>query len=223
MTPRPQSTVRPLGTLAAATIAAAVTIGVCTAAPPLRVHGQQEVLSTTEAHEVVNFWRAAGHTLWFAKDPNFDRLFRDRFADTYEAAAQGKLSHWEQTPESALALLLLLDQYPRNSVRGTPRMYATDALARTVADRVIATGHDKVVSPDLAVFFYLPFGHSEILADQERAVALCERLGEPNLTHAKRHRDIIRRFGRFPHRNPILGRVMTAEEQLYLDHGGYRG
>ena len=102
-------------------------------------------------------------------------------------------------------------------------MYATDAKARTTAAAAIDAGHDQVVPKDLRLFIYLPFGHSEKPADQERSVALAQPLGEPDLSHAKRHRDIIRRFGRFPHRNPILGRAMTAEEQRYLDEGGYAG
>ena len=122
-----------------------------------------------------------------------------------------------------MALVILLDQFPRNSFRNTPRMYATDAMARKIADAALKAGHDQAVEPALRLFFYLPFGHSENLADQDRSVALNESLGDPNLSHAKRHRDIIRRFGRFPHRNPILGRAMTPEEQHYLDEGGYAG
>ena len=176
-----------------------------------------------ESGALVDFWRAAGPKLWFAKDAAFDRRFRDRFLPLYEAAAQGALIEWSATAEGALALVLLLDQFPRNAFRGAPRMYATDTMARQVAHAAIETGHDRAVEPQLSLFFYLPFGHSENLADQERSVALARRLGQPNLSHAERHRDIIRRFGRFPHRNPILGRAMTEEEQRYLDEGGYAG
>lgn len=102
-------------------------------------------------------------------------------------------------------------------------MYATDGQARRVADAAVNAGHDRVVDHELARFFYLPFAHSEDLADQERAVVLVRRLGEPDLSRAVHHRDIIRRFGRFPHRNPILGRTMTPQEQHYLDNGGYKG
>ena len=172
---------------------------------------------------VVEFWREAGPKLWFAKDAAFDRRFRDRFLPLYEAAAQGELNEWSATAEGALALVLLLDQFPRNAFRGTPRMYATDILARQLADAAIEAGLDHAVEPQLSLFFYLPFGHSENLADQERSVALARRLGQPNLSHAERHRDIVRRFGRFPHRNPILGRAMTEAEQRYLDEGGYAG
>jgi len=176
-----------------------------------------------DARAVVDFWRAAGPGLWFAKDTDFDRHFRERFLWLYLAAARGELADWSKTPEGAMALVILLDQFPRNSFRNTPRMYATDAMARQIADAVVKAGHDQAVEPALRLFFYLPFGHSESLADQERSVALSEALGEPNLSHAKRHRDIIRRFGRFPHRNPILGRAMTPDEQRYLDDGGYAG
>ncbi len=180
--------------------------------------------AVTEPAEVVAFWRdEAGPGKWFAKDAAFDRRFRERFLRQHEAAAQGHLAHWADTPEGALALCILLDQFPRNAFRGTPRMYATDALARKLADAAIRAGHDRAIAPDLALFVYLPFGHSENLADQERSVRLAQRLGQPSLAHAERHRDIIRRFGRFPHRNAILGRVMTPEEQRFLDEGGFSG
>jgi uncharacterized protein (DUF924 family) len=180
-------------------------------------------VTPAEALAVVAFWREAGPDLWFAKDAEFDRRFRDRFSASHEAASRGECDGWTATPEGALALLLLLDQFPRNAFRGTPRMYATDATARAVAAEAIDAGHDDGVEARLRLFLYLPFGHSEEPADQDRSVALAERLGEPDLSHAKRHRDIIRRFGRFPHRNPILGRAMTPDEQRYLDEGGYSG
>lgn len=176
-----------------------------------------------DAAAVVAFWRAAGPLLWFAKDDKFDRRFRDCFLHLYEAASRGSLRDWAASPTGSLGLLILLDQYPRNAFRGSPRMYATDAMARDIAAAAIEAGHDRMVEPDLQLFFYLPFGHSEDLADQERSVALAERLGEPTISHARRHRGIIRRFGRFPHRNPILGREMTEDEQRFLDGGGYAG
>jgi uncharacterized protein (DUF924 family) len=175
------------------------------------------------AFSVVEFWREAGPSLWFAKDKAFDRRFRERLLSTHEAAARGDLDGWLATATGALALILLLDQFPRNAFRGTPRMYATDAKARATAAAAIEAGHDGAVPKDLRLFIYLPFGHSENLADQERSVALAQALGEPDLSHARRHCDIIRRFSRFPHRNPILGRPMKAEEQRYLDEGGYAG
>ena len=183
-------------------------------------------MSTSEsgsAAAVVAFWRAAGPRLWLAKDAAFDWRFRERFLSLHEAAAQGALDHWRSQAEGALALVLLLDQFPRNAFRGTPRMFASDAMARAAADAAIDSGHDRAFTADLRVFFYLPFGHSEDLADQERSVALHRKLGEADMWEAEGHREIIKRFGRFPHRNPILGRAMTPEEQAYLDQGGFAG
>ena len=176
-----------------------------------------------EARAVVAFWRAAGPSLWFAKDDAFDARFRDRFLATHEAAARGELAGWALSPDGALALVILLDQFPRNAFRGTALMYATDGHARLVADAAIKAGQDQVIDSELSKFFYLPFAHSEDQADQERSVALVRRLGEPDLSHALGHCDIIRRFGRFPHRNLILGRTMTPEEQRYLENGGFKG
>ena len=176
-----------------------------------------------EARAVVTFWREAGPSLWFAKDDAFDARFRDRFLAAHEAAARGELAGWGTSADGALALVILLDQFPRNAFRGTARMYATDGHARLVADAAIKAGYDRLVDHELAKFFYLPFAHSEGLADEERSVALVRRLGEPELSHALGHRDIIRRFGRFPHRNPILGRSTSPEEQLYLGNGGFKG
>ncbi|HEV7632684.1 MAG TPA: DUF924 family protein [Steroidobacteraceae bacterium] len=176
-----------------------------------------------QAQDVIAFWSDAGPAMWFAKDADFDRRFRERFSSLHESAARGELAQWERTPQGALALLLLLDQYPRNAFRGTPRMYATDALARRVADSAVKSGFDAKSPPALRTFFVLPFAHSESLADQQRSVELAAKLGGVDLVHAEHHRDIVRRFGRFPHRNQLLGRSSTSEEQAYLDNGGYQG
>ena len=176
-----------------------------------------------EAIAVVDFWRAAGADLWFAKDPEFDRRFRERFLLRHAAAANGELSGWLATAPGSLALVLLLDQFPRNAFRGTPRMYMTDAMARAAATAAIHARHDRAVEAELRPFFYLPFGHSEDLADQERSVALAWHLGPPVLSRAAHHRGVIQRFGRFPHRNRLLGRPTTAPEQRYLDEGGFAG
>jgi uncharacterized protein (DUF924 family) len=141
----------------------------------------------------------------------------------FETAACGGFESWTATAEGALALSILLDQFPRNAFRGTARMYATDARARSVAGRAIRAGFLDRVERELAVFFLLPLGHSEDIADQERCVELADSLGEPTATRARHHRDIVRRFGRFPHRNEILRRATTAEEAAYLADGGYRG
>jgi uncharacterized protein (DUF924 family) len=180
-------------------------------------------LASPEAREVLKFWRSAGPALWFAKDAEFDARFRKRFLVAHEAASRGELESWLATPEGALALVLLLDQFPRNAFRDTPRMYDTDASARRAAAKALAAGYDLQLPRELRKFFVLPFAHSEDLADQERAVALARRIGPDDLAHAEHHRDIVRRFGRFPHRNRILGRESTAEEQQYLANGGYQG
>lgn len=176
------------------------------------------------ADEIVSFWQKAGPDRWFNKDIAFDNEIRDRFLDTYEAAAAGKLAEWEQSAHGALALLILLDQFPRNMFRGDARAFATDPLARAITAGAIIRGFDSQVPKDLRGFFYLPFEHSEDLADQERCIALNKAAGDAdNLKWAELHADIIRRFGRFPHRNAALGRVTSLEEQAFLDGGGFAG
>ena len=175
------------------------------------------------AADVVAFWREAGPTRWFTKDAAFDREFKTSGLALHEAAARGDLDTWSTTPEGALALMILLDQFPRNAFRDTPRMFATDAKALDLARAAIDAGHDKAVASDLSVFFYLPFEHAEDLDEQERAVALITPLGGESLAYAEIHRDVIRRFGRFPHRNAILGRKTTPDEQRFLDEGGFAG
>ena len=172
---------------------------------------------------VLAFWRAAGPDKWFTKDTAFDAAICERFLATYEAAAAGMLA-WDEDPEGALALVIVLDQFPRNMFRNSARAFATDPLARTVASRAIARGFDTKVDLAERSFFYLPFEHSEALADQERCVALNRASGDADaLKWAEIHADIIRRFGRFPHRNEVLGRVTTPEEQAFLDGGGFAG
>ena len=174
--------------------------------------------------EVVSFWREAGPDRWFTKDATFDEQIRERFLDTYEAAAAGKLSGWEHSAQDALALLILLDQFPRNMFRGDARAFASDPLARAVAAGAIVRGFDSQVPADLRGFFYLPFEHSEDPADQERGIAFYKASGDADgLKWAEIHADIIRRFGRFPHRNAVLGRTTTPEEQKFLDDGGFGG
>ncbi len=167
--------------------------------------------------EVVAFWREAGRERWFTKDEAFDALCRERFLPTYEAAARGDLNDWELVPDGALAVVLLLDQFPRNMFRGTKAVYRTDSAALMAADRAIEKGYDRQVDGTLRRFFYLPFMHSEELRHQERSVALNEATGDADLAKwAHHHHDIVRRFGRFPHRNAILGRESTPEELAYL-------
>ena len=173
--------------------------------------------------DVVSFWREAGPAKWFAKDPMFDLLFRERFLRVHEAAARGELQSWETTADGALALVILLDQFPRNAFRGTARMYASDTQALAVANRAIAQGLDGQMDVAMRLFLYLPFGHSEDLRHQERSVELNRALRPIDLQHAQGHHGIVKRFGRFPHRNPLLGRSTTPQEQKYLDEGGFSG
>jgi uncharacterized protein (DUF924 family) len=174
--------------------------------------------------DVTAFWRTAGPTKWFRRDASFDREITARFLATHEAAAAGGLADWDATPEGALALLLLLDQFPRNMFRDSARAFATDPLARAVAHRAVARGFHTSVAAAERAFFYLPFEHSENLADQERSLTLSRQAnGGKTDRYAEIHADIIRRFGRFPHRNAVLGRATTPEEQAFLDTGGFAG
>lgn len=173
--------------------------------------------------EVLAFWRNAGPERWFSKDEAFDQACRDRFMPTYEVAAKGDLNEWELTPEGALAVILLLDQFPRNMFRGLRETYKTDPVALMVADRAIERGFDHKGEPELRRFFYLPFMHSESLRHQERSVVLNEALGEESIKWARHHHDIIARFGRFPHRNAILRRETTPEEEAFLKESDFRG
>lgn len=173
--------------------------------------------------DVLAFWRDAGPSRWFAKDEAFDALFRQRFEAAHEAAAAGRLPAWEETAEGTLALLILLDQFPRNAYRGTPRMFASDTQALQLAKHAVERGFPRSVEPGLRGFFYLPFSHSESLADQQRAVELNADTDAKWLHFARIHREVIDRFGRFPHRNAILGRATTQAEQRFLDEGGFAG
>ena len=169
------------------------------------------------------FWQEAGFDKWFNKDPDFDAAFRQKFLDGHYSAARREHDDWIEHPESALALMILLDQFPRNVFRGTGHMFATDPLARMYARAALEKGHDNKLDPMLSAFFYMPFEHSEDIIDQELSVKLFHALGEPWPQYADDHHDIIKRFGRFPHRNPQLGRTSTAEEMKYLADGGFSG
>jgi uncharacterized protein (DUF924 family) len=184
---------------------------------------RHEAAAAVTPHDVLAFWRAAGPDKWFKKDTAFDEAIRTRFLATYEAAAARALA-WDDTAEGSLGLLIVLDQFPRNMFRGSARSFAADPLAREVATRAIARGFDQQIEVAERSFFYLPFEHSESPADQERCVALNRASGDADaLKWAELHADIIRRFGRFPHRNAVLGRATTAEEQAFLDGGGFAG
>ncbi len=174
--------------------------------------------------DVLAFWREAGHERWYTPDASFDAAVGDRFFALWQDAVAGRLSSWEDSDDGVLALVIVLDQFPRNMFRGDARAFSSDTLAHEVASRALARGVDRRIGPPLLQFLYLPFMHSEDLADQARCVELF-RDGDnaENLEYAELHADIIRRFGRFPHRNRVLGRITTPEEQAFLDAGGFSG
>ena len=171
---------------------------------------------------ILTFWRDAGPDRWYRRDDAFDADVRRRFFGLWQQASAGELSSWETSDDGALALVIVLDQFPRNMFRGDIRTYASDARAREVANRAIARGVDARIDPALREFLYLPFMHSEHLADQLRCIELSRAAGHTeSLKWAEHHADIIRRFGRFPHRNRLLGRTTTLDEQAFLDEGGF--
>jgi uncharacterized protein (DUF924 family) len=175
-------------------------------------------------NDILTFWRNAGPPKWYARDARFDAAIRLKFEATHHAAARGEYDAWTETPEGALALLLLLDQFPRNLYRGSAHAFATDPKARVVARAATDLGWRREVEPPMRQFLLLPFEHSEDLADHDTGLALAEDLGDAEvLKWMVIHRDIIVRFGRFPHRNPALGRITTPAEQTFLDEGGFAG
>ena len=179
-------------------------------------------LALNLADGVVAYWqRSSAH--WFSKDRGFDERFRERFLSLHLAAASRRCDGWMDDATGALALMILLDQYPRNAFRGTAHMYATDGLALHFARQAEARGYMNAVEAPMRLFFCLPFAHSEDLADQDHADELNTLIGPAAREHALGHRNIIVRFGRFPHRNPVLGRQTTAAEQAFLDRGGFAG
>ncbi|BDA86169.1 hypothetical protein Sa4125_37110 [Aureimonas sp. SA4125] len=170
----------------------------------------------TDPQTIIDFWREAGPDRWFFADADFDSLIRQRFLDIYERAALGELDSWTEEPNGALALVLLLDQFPRNMFRGHRRMYQTDAKALHLAREALARGDHLAVGDDVNQFLVLPLMHAEDLAMQDACVALMEEVDPDNLSFAHEHRETVRRFGRFPHRNVILGRPSSEEELEFL-------
>ena len=180
---------------------------------------------TKSAADVLAFWTDdVGVQKWYMGSPELDQEIIDRFTSTYEAARDGKLDHWQGNANGSLAMLLLLDQFPRNMFRGDPRSFATDAKARSVARNAIEHGQDLEIDGLIRQFFYLPFEHSESLPDQEYGYEKFSK-SMPDLSlgllHARSHWEIIRTFGRFPFRNEVLGRASSAEEKEFMDNGGY--
>jgi uncharacterized protein (DUF924 family) len=181
-------------------------------------------LSLPSAPDVLAHWRALGPERWFVQDAAVDADIRAKFQDLYAAALAGSLLRWDDDPSGALAHVIVLDQFPRNMFRGSAAAFTADPLARAAAGRAIERGFDVQAVKAERPFFYLPYMHSEALADQERCCELYRALGDDGtLKWAELHADIIRRFGRFPHRNAVLGRVTTPEEQAFLDGGGFAG
>ena len=177
-------------------------------------------MNGSHASEVLRFWFEEHARDWFVKDPAFDRAIRDRFLAWYEAAAAGQLAHWADEARSCLALVIVLDQFPRNLFRGEARAFATDAMARAAARVILERGWGKAMSQSEQLFAALPFEHSESLDDQVLSCALMEDFEPELLRYAIRHREIIERFGRFPHRNAILGRESTPAEIAFLEQPG---
>lgn len=168
--------------------------------------------------QVLDFWFAEpSRARWFNSTPDYDQEVRERFADAWEQARHDRLAGWEQSADGALALVILLDQLPLNMFRNQPHSFSTEAQSRRVAGRAIERGFDRRLPAERRAFLYLPYMHSEFLADQDRAVELFALAGlDNNLKWARHHREIIRRFGRFPHRNAVLGRESTRAELEWL-------
>jgi uncharacterized protein (DUF924 family) len=174
--------------------------------------------------QIVKFWEDAGAARWFTKDAAFDGALKIRFGETAAAARGGAFQNWAETPEGALGLVLLLDQVPRNIYRGSPLAFTSDARARDVARLAVNRGYLHAMPAPRAMWFCMPFEHSELIDDQHRCVALFQTMGLNEMVQwAKVHFDIIAKFGRFPHRNKVLGRISTPAELDFLAAGGFSG
>ncbi|WP_156892572.1 DUF924 family protein [Salaquimonas pukyongi] len=174
--------------------------------------------------DVLTFWNEAGPEKWFTKDDAFDRELEERFLALNEAAADGKHDDWMNDPQSCLALILVLDQFSRNLFRDSSNAFSRDAKGLEAARHALKKGFPDQVSKDLRFFFYMPFMHSESIADQRTSLCLQHSVqGAGGMKYACEHHEIIARFGRFPHRNPVLGRHTTPAEQAFLDAGGFKG
>lgn len=182
-------------------------------------------MSLIRPRDVLDFWFSAGPEKWFTKSDAFDAEIRNEFGDAVKAAAAGDYDDWAGEPESALALVILLDQFTRNIYRDDRRAWASDARALDIAREAIARRFDTILPEVARRWFYMPFMHAEDLAAQEEGLEyFAGRLNDPEtMKFAEIHADIIRRFGRFPHRNAVLGRETTPEEQSFLDEGGFAG
>lgn len=169
------------------------------------------------ADEIVSFWFEENNKkMWFNSTPQFDQLLTDKFQPLFESAAAGELDHWKDSSEGALALCIILDQFPLNMYRGQAKSFSTEAAARAVSAHALDSGFDKALNSEQRLFLFLPFMHSENLEDQDRSVSLFTKAGM-DTRYPEHHRGIIKRFGRFPHRNQALGRESTREEEDYLN------
>ena len=180
-----------------------------------------------EWKEVLKFWfEETDEKKWFAKDENFDEDIRKRFGELHKLASHGALENWMREAESALALVIVLDQFSRNMFRDKSQAFAQDSLARDYSEQAIEKGFDLKLDGKRRAFFYMPFMHSENIEDQDKSVEFFEHLAKHDpkekgyLAYAKKHRDIIEKFDRFPHRNRILKRESTPEEEEFLTKEG---
>lgn len=174
--------------------------------------------------DVVTFWMEAGPARWFTRNAAFDGALAVRFGQALKEARLGAFDHWGETPEGALGLVILLDQISRNTLRGSPLAFAADGKALRMSKQWIGRGYHWQLPAPLAAWFILPYEHAEDLDAQHRGVALFQTMGlHENVRYAQIHLDIIARFGRFPHRNPVLGRTSTAQELAFLQAGGFAG
>lgn len=180
--------------------------------------------SNSAAKEIVDFWISAGPEKWFEKDTAFDQEIAEKFEKLIEPAHEGKMDDWSASAEGALALILLLDQFPRNLYRDSDRAYHCDPKAISIAEEAISRHHDQAYENPVRRFYYLPFMHSENLEHQNYCIELCTRSNdEEGVKYSEIHADIIRKFGRFPHRNRVLGRTSSREEIEFLENGGFAG
>lgn len=179
-------------------------------------------MTQVQPEEVIDYWfETLSPDDWYGPPPEVDAEIARRFGDLYERLSEDVPDAWLRNPQGRLAAILVLDQFPRNIYRGSPRAFATDEKALALSKDAIAAGADKALPPEQRAFLYMPFQHTETLADQRRSLELFEALGNPeNLDFAVRHYEIIERFGRFPHRNAVLGRVSTPEELAFLEQPG---
>jgi len=176
-----------------------------------------------QAHEVIDFWRTAGPEKWFISDPDFDEEVKALFGSTPEQAYAGTYDKWSEQANECLAFILVLDQFPRNIFRGSPKAFAYDSVAIEVTKKIIEQGFDQNYQLPLKRFLYLPFMHSEKLEDQRYCIELCEKANDPDgVNFGQIHLDVIEKFNRFPHRNEVLGRQSTPEELKFLQEGGFK-